>query len=65
MCQLHVDVASNFKGAGAGLVLITHDGTMLEQAITLGFKASNNEAEYEVILAALRLTKELSIKKNF
>ncbi|CAL8174058.1 unnamed protein product [Prunus armeniaca] len=51
------------KGAGAGVVIITPDGTLLEQAITLGFPASNNEAEYEALLVGLRLAKELVIKK--
>jgi ribonuclease HI len=60
---LRVDGASNQKGAGAGLVIITPDGTMLEQAITLGFPTSNNEAEYEALLAGLRLARELSVKK--
>ncbi|KAM1137548.1 hypothetical protein FF1_035496 [Malus domestica] len=36
---------------------------MLEQAITLSFKASNNEAEYEAPLAGLRMTKDLAVKK--
>ncbi|CAL9000311.1 unnamed protein product [Prunus brigantina] len=63
MWQLRVDGASNQKRAGAGVVIITPDGTLLEQAITLGFPASNNEAEYEALLAGLRLAKELSIKK--
>ncbi|CAL9004835.1 unnamed protein product [Prunus brigantina] len=63
MWQLHVDGASNHKGAGAGVVIITPNGTLLEQAITLGFSASNNEAEYEALLARLPLTKELSIKR--
>ncbi|CAL8996844.1 unnamed protein product [Prunus brigantina] len=63
MWQLHVDGASNHKGAGAGVVIITPDGTLLEQAITLGFSASNNEAEYEALLVGLRLAKELSIKR--
>ncbi|KAI5326678.1 hypothetical protein L3X38_035752 [Prunus dulcis] len=63
MWQLHVDGASNHKGAGAGVVIITPDGTFLEQAITLGFSASNNEAEYEALLAGLRLAKELTIKR--
>ncbi|KAB2607403.1 S ribonuclease [Pyrus ussuriensis x Pyrus communis] len=40
---LHVDSSSNYKGSGIGLVLVTPDDSMLEQAITLGFKASNNE----------------------
>ncbi|CAL9018596.1 unnamed protein product, partial [Prunus brigantina] len=49
--------------SGAGVVIITPDGTLLEQAITLGFSASNNEAEYEALLAGLCLAKELSIKR--
>ncbi|KAI5335513.1 hypothetical protein L3X38_025646 [Prunus dulcis] len=63
MWQLRVDGASNQKGAGAGVVIITPDETLLEQAITLGFPASNNEAEYEALLAGLRLAKELAIKR--
>ncbi|CAL2237149.1 unnamed protein product [Prunus armeniaca] len=63
MWQLHIDGASNHKRAEAGVVIITLDGTLLEQAITLGFSASNNEAEYEAFLAGLRLAKELSIKR--
>ncbi|CAL8157571.1 unnamed protein product [Prunus armeniaca] len=63
MLQLRVDGASNQKGAGAGIVIITSDGTLLEQVITLGFLASNNEVEYETLLAGLHLAKELSIKK--
>ncbi|BFG16938.1 hypothetical protein CerSpe_032120 [Prunus speciosa] len=51
MWQLRLDGASNQKGAGAGVVIITPDGTLLEQAIRLGFPASNNEAEYEALLA--------------
>ncbi|KAM2908832.1 hypothetical protein COP2_048302 [Malus domestica] len=61
--NLHVDGASNYKGSGAGVVLVTPDGSMLEQAITLGFKASNNEAEYEALLAGLRMAKDLAVKK--
>ncbi|KAI5343693.1 hypothetical protein L3X38_011569 [Prunus dulcis] len=63
MWQLHVDGASSQKGAGASVVIVTPDGTLLEQAITVGFPASNNEAEYEALLPDLRLANELSIKK--
>ncbi|XP_034208128.1 uncharacterized protein LOC117621677 [Prunus dulcis] len=61
--KLNLNRASNQKEAGAGIVIITLDGTLLEQAITLGFPALNNEAEYKVLLAGLCLAKELSIKK--
>ncbi|CAL2257702.1 unnamed protein product [Prunus armeniaca] len=57
MWQLSVDEALNQKGAGAVVVITTPDGTLLEQAITLGFPTSNKEAEYEALLAGLRLAR--------
>ena len=45
------------------MVLVALDGSMLEQAITLGFKASNIEAEYKTLLASLQMTKHLVVKK--
>ena len=41
-------------GAGVGIVIITPEGIRLEHSFRLGFKASNNEAEYEAFLAGLR-----------
>ena len=35
--------------------MISPDGQIIEQSIRLGFKASNNEAEYEVLIAGLKL----------
>jgi ribonuclease HI len=48
-----VDGASNAKGVGIGVVIITPDGLVMEQSIRLDFKASNNEAEYEAVLTRL------------
>ena len=45
------------------MVLVALDGSMLQQAITLGFKASNIEAEYKALLASLRMTKDLAVKE--
>lgn len=61
--SLRVDGASNHKGAGASDVIITLNGTLLDQAITLGFLALNNEAKYKALLISLRSTKEPSIKR--
>ncbi|KAI5334639.1 hypothetical protein L3X38_024772 [Prunus dulcis] len=60
MWQLSIDKASNHKGVGACIVITTLGKTMLEQAITLGFLASNNEAEYEALVTGLRF-KRLAI----
>ncbi|RVW74679.1 hypothetical protein CK203_052042 [Vitis vinifera] len=43
---LRVDGASRSSGSGVGLLLQSPTGEHLEQAIRLGFPASNNEAEH-------------------
>ena len=51
--KVFVDDASNAMEAEAGIVIITPEGIRLEHSFRLGFKASNNEAEYEALLAGL------------
>ncbi|RVW23899.1 hypothetical protein CK203_094672 [Vitis vinifera] len=51
------------SGSGVGLLLQSPTGEHLEQAIRLGFSASNNEAEYEAILSGLDLALALSVSK--
>ncbi|KAM1854041.1 hypothetical protein ACFX14_009921 [Malus domestica] len=59
-----VDIVSTPKeGCGAGLVLTTPDKVAMEYALRFKFKASNNEAEYEALLASLRLAKHLTVKQ--
>ncbi|RXH67390.1 hypothetical protein DVH24_027537 [Malus domestica] len=60
---LHVDISSNYQGSRVGLVLNTLGDSMLEQAISLSFMTLNNEAEYEALLAGLRLANNLAVKK--
>ncbi|GJR97036.1 reverse transcriptase domain-containing protein [Tanacetum coccineum] len=52
---LFTDGASNSKGSGAGLVLISPSGVEFTYALQLNFTSTNNEAEYEALLAGLRL----------
>ncbi|XP_064971643.1 uncharacterized protein LOC135616384 [Musa acuminata AAA Group] len=58
---LHVDGSASSKGAGAGLVLLAPDGRSFEHSLRFGFKATNNEAEYEALLAGLRLALEMQV----
>ncbi|KAI5337749.1 hypothetical protein L3X38_017020 [Prunus dulcis] len=60
---LFVDSSSNAQGCGAGLVLVSPDKVALEYALRFKFQASNNEAEYEALLAGLRLAKEMDAKQ--
>ena len=52
---LNVDGASRQTGVGLGLQVKAPTGEVIEQAICLNFSASNNEAEYEAIIAGLDL----------
>ena len=54
-----MDGASSAMGAGAGIVIITLEGIRVKHSFRLGFKASNNEAEYEALLAGLRAVLDL------
>ena len=53
--RLFVDEAANAQGSGVGLILTSPDGIYVEYALKFGFKASNNEAEYEAVIVGLNL----------
>lgn len=59
---LHVDGASNNRGAGAGIVLLSSGGTVYEIALTIGFTTSNNKAEYKALIVGQQLAKHLGAK---
>lgn len=52
--KVYVDGASNATRAGARIVIITPEGIRLEHSLRLGFRTSNNEADYESLIAGLR-----------
>nr|KYP75646.1 Retrovirus-related Pol polyprotein from transposon 17.6 [Cajanus cajan] len=60
---LHVDGSSNAQGSGAGIILANPSGITIEQSLRFGFRASNNQAEYEALIAGLRLATEMNVKK--
>ena len=57
-----MDGSSNNGGSGAGLILISPEGHRIHCALRFGFKASNNKAEYEALIAGLELAKEMKVK---
>ena len=59
--KLFVDGAANAQGSGAGLIMTSLRGIDIEYALRFGFQASNNEAEYEVIIAGLNLTHSMEV----
>ncbi|GJT13294.1 reverse transcriptase domain-containing protein [Tanacetum coccineum] len=59
---LYTDGASSLKGVGAGLVLIDPSGTEYTYVIRLTFPSTNNEAEYEALLAGLRIARKIKVQ---
>ncbi|XP_048611561.1 uncharacterized protein Mb2253c-like [Brassica napus] len=59
---LHVDGSSTNKGSGAGVQLQSPIGELIRQSFSFGFTASNNEAEYESLIAGLRHAKAVKAK---
>ena len=57
--KVFMDGASNALGVRGGIVVITPEGIKLEHSFRLGFRASNNEAEYEALLTGLRVVLDL------
>ena len=59
--RLSVDGVVNAQGSGAGLILTSPDGIDIEYALRFGFRASNNEAEYEVVIVGLNLAHSMEV----
>ncbi len=50
-----MDGSSSKTGSGAGVIIESNQGTQIELSLKFGFPASNNQAEYEALLAGLKL----------
>ena len=59
---LSVDGSSNQQGNGAGIVLEGPNGVLIEQALRFAFRASNNQVEYEALIAGMLLAKEMGVQ---
>ena len=58
-----MDGVSRALGVKAGIIVITTEGIKLEHSFRLGYKASNNEVEYEALLARFRVVSDLGAKE--
>jgi ribonuclease HI len=59
---LYTDGASNIRGTGLGILLKSPQGDIIPLSISCEFQATNNEAEYEALIAGLQLAKDMEIK---
>ncbi|GAA0139778.1 hypothetical protein LIER_01259 [Lithospermum erythrorhizon] len=60
---LYVDGARNEKGSGAGILIRGLDGIAMEYALRFTFPTTNNEAEFEAIVAGLTIASSLGIDR--
>ena len=52
----------NQKGSGIGLVLISPEKVIIEKSLRLDFSATNNEAEYEILLIGMAMVQRMGRK---
>nr|GEX50434.1 reverse transcriptase domain-containing protein [Tanacetum cinerariifolium] len=58
---LFMDGSSCVDGSSAGLILTSPEGTKFTYALRFQFTASNNEAEYEALIAGLRIVTQMGV----
>ena len=60
--EVYVDGASNQKGFGVGLVLISPEKVIVEKSLRLDFLATNNEVEYETLMMGMAMVQSMGEK---
>ena len=56
---LHFDGSNNIRGAGVGIVLTSPTENTASRAMRCNFKVTNNESEYEALIAGLTLAHQM------
>ncbi|GJR75374.1 reverse transcriptase domain-containing protein [Tanacetum coccineum] len=59
---LFTDDSSCVDGSGAGLILTNPEGAEFTYAMRFRFEATNNEAEYEALIAGLQIAEQMGVK---
>nr|GEV57150.1 reverse transcriptase domain-containing protein [Tanacetum cinerariifolium] len=59
---LFTDGSSCVDGSGAGVILTNPEGIEFSYALRFQFAASNNEAEYEALMAGLRIAVQMGVQ---
>ncbi|GJY14608.1 reverse transcriptase domain-containing protein [Tanacetum coccineum] len=59
---LFTDGSSCVDGCGAGVILTDPEGVEFTYALRFQFETTNNEAEYEALIAGLRIAEKIGVK---
>ena len=60
--EVYLDGASNQKGSGVGLVLMSPKKVVIEKSLRLDFSVTNNEAEYKALLEGMVMVQRMGGK---
>ena len=60
--KVYVDGVANQRGSEVGLILVYPEQITIEKSLKLGFSATNNEAEYEVLLEGMSMVQRMGGK---
>ena len=60
--KVYVDGATNQRGFGVGLVLVSPEKIIIEKSLRLGFLATNNETEYEALMMGMTMVQRMGGK---
>ena len=60
--EVYVDGASNQKGSGIGLVLLSPEKVIIKKSLRLDFSATNNEVKYEALVIGMAMVQRMGEK---
>ena len=60
---INTDGSSTQHGAGSGIIITSPENDVLEYGVQLKFPITNNDVEYEALLAGLRIARTLGAQK--
>ena len=60
--KVYVDDATNQRGSGVGIVLVSPKKLTIEKSLRLGFSTTNNEVEYEALLEGMSMVQRMGGK---
>ncbi|RDY02358.1 Retrovirus-related Pol polyprotein from transposon 17.6, partial [Mucuna pruriens] len=63
LSEFDISSSSNYTRSGARIILEGPTRVLIEQSLHFEFRANNNQAEYEALLAGMKLAQELGTKK--
>ncbi|GJX41271.1 reverse transcriptase domain-containing protein [Tanacetum coccineum] len=61
---MFIDESSCIDGFGAGLIIMNSEGMEFTYSLRFRFNATNNKAEYEALIAGLRITEQMGVKNH-